>query len=353
MTTDDKRQMVLAGDVGGTKTILGIFAYGEKGLQLMEHETIPSGKAKSLSELVARFIENRPCRLSSACFGVPGPVSKGRCRTTNLPWTVSESELKSRFGWQYVLLVNDLAAMAGGIPALGKRQFAALNRHRIKPGLNCALLAPGTGLGMSLMLSRGENIEVLPSEGGHMDFAPSNTNEVALWRHLRKRFGHVSLERILSGPGLLNIFEWLRESRRHSASSRLVREIEKGDPPAAITRAALEEYDPLCLGTLRCFSSILGATAGNVALIGMTTGGVYLGGGIPPRILPILKEGHFLAAFRDKGRFRPLMEKIAIRVVLDQRTALLGAARSALKMIPYAPRTHCDQADHLQGRQET
>ncbi len=340
MITGDKKHLVLAGDVGGTKTILGIFTYGEKGLQLMEHDTIPSREAKSLGDLLARFIEKRPYLISSACFGVPGPVSRGRCRTTNLPWTVSENELRSRFGWPHVLLVNDLTAMANGIPSLGNRKFAALNRTGIRPGLNRALLAPGTGLGMSLMLNRKDGFEPLPSEGGHMDFAPSNNNEVALWRYLRGRFGHVSLERILSGPGLVNVFEWLRESGRHPETSGLARLIENGDRPAAITRAAIEGNDPLCLETLRCFSSILGAAAGNVALMGMTTGGVYLGGGIPPRILPILKEGQFLEAFMDKGRFRPLMEKIAVRVVLDQKTALIGAARSALERIePLLPFT--------------
>ncbi|MFO7785069.1 MAG: glucokinase [Thermodesulfobacteriota bacterium] len=331
MITDHKKHVVLAGDVGGTKTIFGIFAYGEEGLELLEDETIPSREARSLGDLVARFIENRPYSISSACFGIPGPVSRGRCRTTNLPWSVSESELKSRFGWSHVQLLNDLAAMAKGIPALGKRRFAALNRPRIRPGLHRALLAPGTGLGMSLILSREDNMEVLSSEGGHADFAPSDNEEIDLWRRLRERFGHVSLERILSGPGLVNIYEWLRDSGRHAEPSRLAHQIEDRDLPAAITRAALEQHDPLCLETLRRFTSILGAAAGNVALMGLTTGGVYLGGGIPPRILPILKEGHFFAAFRDKGRFRPLMEKIAVRVILDQRTALLGAARSALE----------------------
>lgn len=334
MIPDHKRHGVLAGDVGGTKTIFGIFAYGQEGLQLMEDETIPSREARSLGDLVARFIQNRPYLISSACFGIPGPVSRGRCCTTNLPWTVSESELKSRFGWSHILLLNDLAAMANGIPALRKRRFAALNRARIKPGLHRALLAPGTGLGVAFLLSRGDGMEAMPSEGGHVDFAPSSEDEVQLWEHLRKRFGHVSLERILSGPGMVNIYEWLRDSGRHPEPSRLARQIEHGDAPAAITRAALEQNDPLCLETLRRFVSILGAAAGNVALMGMTTGGVYLGGGIPPRILPILKEGSFIEAFTDKGRFKPLMEKIAVRVVLDQQTALLGAARAALKMIP-------------------
>lgn len=330
-TSGRNQQALLAGDVGGTKTILGIFTYGEEGLRLAGDETIPSSEGSSLGDLVARFLEKNPYHISSACFGTPGPVHRGRCRTTNLPWTVSEAELKSRFGWPHVLLLNDVEAMAHGIQALGKKRIASLNRARIKPGGHCALLAPGTGFGMSLILNRGGATFVIPSEGGHADFAPSNNDEIDLWRYLRRRFTHVSLERILSGPGLFNIYNWFRESGRYPEPSEIARQIDQGDPPAVIIRAALETGTPICLQTLRLFSSILGATAGNVALTGMATGGIYLGGGIPPRILPILKEGGFLASFREKGRFMQFMDNIAVRVILDQKTALLGAARAALE----------------------
>jgi glucokinase len=174
---------------------------------------------------------------------------------------------------------------------------------------------------------------VLASEGGHVDFAPSDDDEVDLWRHLRARFGHVSIERILSGPGLLNIYAWLRDSGRRPEPEWLARRMGQGNGPAVITREALEQGEPLCRETLLRFVSILGAAAGNVALTGMTTGGVYLGGGIPPKILPVLKEGPFLEAFANKGRFKPLVERIAVRVILDERTALRGAARFALERL--------------------
>ncbi len=324
---------MLAGDVGGTKTNLGLFTRDEQGTKKVKEATFSSIEARNLTELIARFMESHDLPVSAACFGIPGPVSRGRSRTTNLPWVVSERELASRFGWSHVYLLNDLAATAHGIPSLDKRRFAALNRIRIKPDQPRALLAPGTGLGVSLMVGRSEGLQVLPSEGGHVDFAPSNEDEVDLWRTLRARFGHVSVERILSGPGLLNIYTWLRDSGRHSEPLWLARNLERQDAPAVITQNAIENGEPLCRETLLRFVAVLGATAGNAALTGMTTGGVYLAGGIPPKILPVLKEGPFLAAFSSKGRFSPLMERIGVRVVLDERTALRGAARFAFERL--------------------
>ncbi|MCF8062627.1 MAG: glucokinase [Deltaproteobacteria bacterium] len=345
MNGETKPVLVLAGDVGGTKTNLALFACDEKGTRIRAEATFPSARALNLSALVARFVENHPAQVSAACFGIPGPVIRGRSRTTNLPWVVSEDELKARFGWSRVYLLNDLSASAHGVPTLDRRRFSALNRIRIKPDQPRSLLAPGTGLGVSIMIGRGDTLKVLPSEGGHVDFAPSDEDEVDLWRHLRSRFGHVSIERILSGPGLLNIYAWLRDSGRRSEPRWLARRLEQEDGPAAITRAALERDEPLCRETLLRFVSILGAAAGNVALTAMTTGGVYLGGGIPPKILPILKEGAFLETFANKGRFRPLVEKIGVRVIMDERTALKGAARFAFERLEAERRAPITTAD--------
>lgn len=339
MTHETERPVVLAGDVGGTKTNLGLFVRDRRGAtRCLKESTFPSAEARNLAELVARFMEDRTVSVSAACFGIPGPVSRGRSRTTNLPWVVSEEELTNRFGWSPVTLLNDLAAMAHGIATLDRRQFVALNRARIKPDQPRALLAPGTGLGVSLMVEEKDNLLVLSSEGGHVDFAPSSEEEVDLWRSLRSRFGHVSVERILSGPGLLNIYTWLRDAQRYPEPDWLAPQGEgrngtKAVTPAAVTRGALERNDPLCRETLLRFVSILGATAGNVALTGLTTGGVYLAGGIPPKILPALKEGPFLEAFTSKGRFKALVETIAVRVVLNERTALRGAARYAFRQL--------------------
>lgn len=337
LTRKTTPHMVLAGDVGGTKTNLGLYARGDNGPRLQASATYASPEAHGLEALVARFLKENPGPVRFACFGIPGPVIRGRSRTTNLPWIVSEASLRTRFAWERVTLLNDLAATAHGIPALGRRQFAALNRNRMKPSETRALLAPGTGLGMSFLLARPDGLLVLPSEGGHVDFAPSDEDEVDLWRYLRDRYGHVSIERVLSGPGIVDIYTWLHATRRFRESAGLRRRLSDPDPAPAITRAALEASDPACTETLHRFISILGAAAGNVALTTLATGGVYLGGGIPPKILPLLREGPFLEAFREKGRFRGLLEGVGIRVVLDERSAMLGAARFALAQIDSAP----------------
>ena len=325
--------IVLAGDVGGTKTNLGLYERGRKGPRLLVSATYPSQEARGLEPLVSRFLKENPGSVRSACLGIPGPVLRGRSRTTNLPWVVSEAGLRRRFGWDRITLLNDLEATAHGIPVLGKHRFAALNRTRMQPSETRALLAPGTGLGISLLLARPEGLLALPSEGGHVDFAPSNEDEVDLWRYLRDRYGHVSIERILSGPGIVDIYAWLHATGRFRKTSGVRRRLAETDPAPAITGGALEGNDPACMETLQRFTSILGAAAGNVALTAMATGGVYLGGGIPPKILPLLRNGPFLEAFRNKGRFRGLLEGIGIRVLLDERTAMMGAARYALTSI--------------------
>jgi glucokinase len=324
-------QVVLAGDVGGTKTHLGLYERGEKRPRLLVSATYASRESRGLETLVAGFLEENPGPVRSACFGIPGPVLRGRSRTTNLPWTVSEAGLRKRFGWDRITLLNDLAAMAHGIPVLGKHRFSALNHARIKPSEPRALLAPGTGLGVALLLTRPEGIMVLPSEGGHVDFAPSDGDEVDLWHSLHDRYGHVSIERILSGPGIVDLYTWLHDTGRFRKTTGVQRRLSERDPASAITHDALEAGDPACMETLNRFTSILGAAAGNVVLTAMATGGVYLGGGIPPKILPFLENGPFLKSFRNKGRFRGLLEGVGIRVLLDERTALLGAARFALE----------------------
>ena len=330
MTRRPGSQVVLAGDVGGTKTHLGLYEPGEKRPGLLVSATYASREFPGLEALVAGFLKENPGPVHTACFGIPGPVLHGRSCTTNLPWTVSEVGLRRRFGWDRITLLNDLAATAHGIPVVGKHRFAALNRARMKLSEPRALLAPGTGLGISLILSRPERLMVLPSEGGHVDFAPSDEEEVDLWHYLRVRYGHVSIERVLSGPGIADLYAWLHATGRFRETPGVRRRLSEREPASAITRDALEAGDPACMETLHRFTSILGAAAGNVALTAMATGGVYLGGGIPPKILPFLEKGPFLDAFRNKGRFRGLLEGIGIRVLLDERTAMLGAARFAL-----------------------
>ena len=325
--------MVLAGDIGGTKTNLGLFILGKKRPLLKIMETYPSREAPDLENIIARFLKTHPVSVETACFGIAGPVVNGRCKTTNLPWDVSELRLKRRFNWHGARLINDLTATALAVPLLTGRELFPLNGLRALKNRNLALVAPGTGLGEALLIFQEGHHVPIPSEGGHVDFAPFSEEEVELWRYLRSRRHHVSVERLLSGPGLYNIYSWLKDSGRYREPFFLKKWMKEMDPSRAITRAALERKSPLAVKALDMFISIFGAVCGNLALTGMTTGGVFLGGGIPPKILPKLKEETFMRAFINKGRFQGMLEKIPVLVILNEKAALLGAASGAFKMI--------------------
>ena len=207
--------IVMAGDIGGTKTNLGLFIKGKTRPSPKVIETYPSRDAKDLTELIAKFIRNHPAHLDSACFGIAGPVINGRCQTTNLPWIVSENRIQRRFNWPRVRLINDLTATAKAINLLNRRELLPLNHARIRKRQNMALVAPGTGLGQALLIFQNGNHWPIASEGGHTDFAPNTGNEIKLWQHLHRRYGHVSAERVISGPGLANIYSWLKDSGRY------------------------------------------------------------------------------------------------------------------------------------------
>jgi glucokinase len=326
------RGLVLAGDVGATKTNLGLFSRGKRRPVPRVIETYPSNESSNIEDIIDIFIKSHPLSVTRACIGVAGPVQNGRCKTTNLPWDINENRIKRRFGFRHVRLINDLAATAHIVPYLTRSELLVLNSVRIRAGRNIALIAPGTGLGEALLVlnKNGEYISV-PSEGGHADFPSKNDTEVGLWRYLRRRYGHISIERILSGPGLFNIYSWLKDSGRYREPKWLAEKIGEMEPAKAITESALNQRQPLCEKTLDIFVSILGAAAGNLALTGMTTGGVYIGGGIPPKILPKLKGEIFMESFTNKGRFRTLMEKIPVYVILNEKAALIGAAAFAFK----------------------
>lgn len=330
MTRPEDQRLVLAGDIGGTKTNLGLFRIGKKRPVQKIIETYPSREAPSLANILEQFLGKHPADVTSACFGVAGPVRNGVCRTTNLPWDVSEKKLKNRFGWNKVHVINDLAATAYAVPLLTKRELFTLNPGRKAKERTIGLIAPGTGLGMALLVWKDGSYIPVPSEGGHSDFAPNNEAEAAFWKYLHVRLGHVSVERALSGPGLFIIYCWMKFTGQGSEPTWLSKRLNEGDPAGAITEAALEEKDPLCVKALDLFISILGATAGNFALTGLTEGGIYLGGGISPKILMKLQEGLFMRAFVDKGRFRGLVSEIPVHVILNDRAALLGAAHGAL-----------------------
>ena len=329
MGSPKTKDLILAGDVGGTKTHLGLFQRGKRRPTPRVVETYPSSEAPDLETLIRRFLNAHPVSVTGACFGVAGPVEKGRSILTNLSWTISENKIKKDFKWEHVRLINDLTATVRAIPLLTSLEVASLGKGIIVKDGNIGLIAPGTGLGMALLIQTENGYVPVPSEGGHTDFGPNNEMEVELWQYLNQHLGHVSVERVLSGGGLFNIYSWLRDSGRFQEPDWLAKKLREKDPARAITEAATDQGDPLCTEALDQFVAIFGAVAGNLALMGSTTGGLYLGGGIPPKILPKLEEGMFLNAFSNKGRFREFLRRIPVHVILNDKAALMGAAHEA------------------------
>ena len=332
MSDDASSTPVLAGDIGGTKTNLGFFGTRDGRPHLLEMESYASRDAESLEDLIERFMTEYRQSVSAACFGIAGPVMNGVSKTTNLPWIVSERNIRERFLWKKVCLINDLAATATAVAHLETSELHELNPGSPDPRGNRGLVAPGTGLGMALLVCVDGRLHPISSEGGHVDFAPSNEKEMALLRHLKTRWGHVSVERVASGPGLSTIYMWLRECRMSEEPVWLSERMTREDASRVISEVGLAGQDPLCAEALEMFVSVLGAVAGNLALTGLTTGGIYLGGGISPKIVPKLEERFFLENFAHKGRFRELMLRIPVRVILNDKAALFGAACTAFDL---------------------
>jgi len=250
MTNANNETVVLGGDIGGTKTNLGLFFKGARRPLLKKIETYSSQEAPNLEHIIDKFLKRHKVTIASGCFGVAGPVLNGRSKITNLPWDVSEARIKRRFKWEHVRLINDLAATAVAIPLLNNREFLSLNRAKTRKGDNLALIAPGTGLGQALLIFQDGKYVPVPSEGGHGDFSPNNEAEVRLWRYLHERYGHVSIERVVSGSGLLNIYSWLKDSEGHREPEWLTKKLSGVDPARAISEAAINDKEPLCVATL-------------------------------------------------------------------------------------------------------
>lgn len=323
--------MILAGDIGGTKTNVALFEVVEGNLSApMAQKSFPSGKYDSLDKILEEFIaENRP-PVTHACFGIAGPVVEGRVETPNLAWIISDQTLAQTIGIARVGLINDLEATAHGIETLKDSQLFTLNEGEGRRAGHRGLIAAGTGLGMAGIFWDGRDYHPLASEGGHMDFAPRNELELELLRYLTAKFnGHVSYERALSGPGLFNIYNFLREQNFAEEPEWLAAAINSGDKTAAVSKAALSGQSELAREALDLFVEIYGAMAGNLALLMKATGGLFIGGGIAPKILDKLKDGAFMAAFKDKGRLSSLVASVPVYVILDDKTALYGAARCA------------------------
>ncbi len=318
--------MILAGDVGGTKTALGLFEPGEGGLRRVRHATLPSREFTGLEALVARFLgTGPPPPIAVACFGVPGPIVGGRATTTNLPWELEEGRLAHAIGVPRVKLLNDLEAAGYGVLTLPPEALLTLQAGALRPG-HRALIAAGTGLGEAILVWDGRGYTVMASEGGHADFGPKSELEIELLRFLRREFDHVSYERVLSGPGLFNIYRFLRDTGHGREPGWLKDRLAAGDPSAVVSEVALAGGDPLCVQALEVFVSIYGAEAGNLALKALAVGGIVLGGGIAPKIRAKLTDGRFLEAFHAKGRLDELLATIPVHVALNPETPLLGAA---------------------------
>lgn len=332
MSDVQSRKLVLAGDIGGTKTNLGTFTLGKDRPEPVATESYPSAESADLETLIDRFVKEHSEGISAACFGVAGPVLKGECKATNLPWVVSEKGIMERFGWEKVRLINDLVATAYSIPVLKPHELGELNEGSRDPEGSVGLVAPGTGLGVSVMVRRGGKYHAISSEGGHVDFAAQTDAQIDFFKHLRNRYGHVSIERVVSGPGLYEIFLWLKGSRGYVEPDWLTTRLQHEDPPKVVSEAGLAARDPVCAEALDMFVSLLGAAAGNLALTVLATGGMYIGGGISPKILPKLRDGTFMKAFAAKGRFEELLQEMPVHVILNDKAALLGAACCAMEL---------------------
>lgn len=318
--------MIVAGDVGGTKTILALYDVDGDNRRCIKKTRYSSREYPVFTGLLQDFITDCEDAIDFACLGVAGPIIDGDCAATNLPWVLRRSEIGDCIGARNVRLLNDLEATAWGILNLPDTDFVPLNPDAAPQPGNSAVLAAGTGLGEAIIAWNGETHQVLASEGGHTDFAPGSEQEIALLRFLWEKYpGHVSYERLLSGEGLINIYQFLKQIGHAPAQPWIEQQMLEYDPAAVIGEAGTEEKDALCVAALSLFCRIYGAEAGNLALKCLPYGGVYLAGGIAAKILPFLRRGHFMEGYLAKGRYRAALQKIPVRACTNQEVGLLGA----------------------------
>jgi glucokinase len=327
-----KSELILAGDVGGTNTRLGVFEVNSGRLRLLFEKIFLSKNYKGLENILKDFLRGKK-GIAAACFGVAGPVTQEVVVATNLPWWIDIQSLQKVLSLKKMEVINDLVANAYGISVLDKRDFEILNVGKSKKG-NQALISAGTGLGEAILFWDGKQHVPSPSEGGHIEFGPRNHLELELFHYLSDRFDHVSYERVLSGEGLFHVYQFLKESKRFGSESSWLSEKMKGEDPAeVISEVARLKKNKLCSKALDLFTTIYGAAAGNLALQVMAIGGVYVGGGIAPKIIWKLKDGTFVKAFKDKGRLSHIVAHIPVKVIMNQKTALLGAASRATSLL--------------------
>jgi glucokinase len=328
--------MILAGDVGGTKVHLALYDFANGRLHPIRDQKFPAHEFGSLDDVVHKFLagdgtdSTKGGDILAACFGCPGPVRDGRLKLTNLPWTLDTRDLVKSLGIPHISLINDLEANGYGIPELAPESIFTLHEGDPEATGHAGLMAAGTGLGQALLIWDGQKHRPIASEGGHADFAARSNREIALLEYLRSTLkGRVSWERVVSGLGIKNIYAFLRDVEKINEPGWLHDRMLCEDPNAVIGQCAEDGSSSLCFETMKIFTGAYGAEAGNIALQVLATGGMYLGGGIAPKILKTLKNGTFTQAFMDKGRLSPMVESVPVRVILDDTCALLGAAAYA------------------------
>lgn len=317
--------MILTGDLGGTKTNLAIFADEKELNSPVAEQSFESKTYNQLEDIIKEFLSTHPSKISKACFGVAGPVINGTSKISNLIWTVSEERIRESLGIGQVKLLNDLESMAYGTMLLRDDDVVVLNPGNPEKMGNIAIIAAGTGLGEAYLVQNEHCVHVIPSEGGHADLAPRNEIEIEFLKFMLKEFEHVSYERALSGMGITNIYCFLRSYRGFREPEWLVQRFEREDRNAVISELAQKGNVPICEEAMRLFVGLYGAEAGNWALKTMSTGGVFIGGGIAPKILPLLRDGHFMETFLAKGRLSRVVAQFPVKVILNQKTPILGA----------------------------
>jgi glucokinase len=327
--------MIIAGDVGGTKARIGLFERRAGKVELIVSEQYASKDFSSLEAIILKFLEHYKQsvteRLEAACFGLPGPVVNGRIKVTNLPWEVVQTDVGQTLGVPKIKLVNDLVSTAAAIPNFGPSSLLTIyeGRGSVDRGASCVVVAPGTGIGHSLIHREAGWSVLLASEGGHANFAPSTKIEIELLEYLQSKLAHVSVESVLCGPGIANIFTFLRDTGRADAPA----ELRDADPSpsltSAVTQHAIAGSSDICVQTLDLFCSMLGAHCSNIVLTWLASGGVFLGGGIPPKIAPLITKGRFLEGYLRKGKQRERVEATPVFIIKDDHAALYGAAAIA------------------------
>jgi glucokinase len=327
----EENHMILAGDIGATHSRIAAFDADGNKLPLVVEKVYESQEHGGLTEIINEFVRSEGIPVHSACFGVAGPVRNGKSKISNLPWTIDSRELASQLKLRSVDLLNDLEAYAYGMDALESKDFVTLSEGSEDAEGNTAVIAASTGLGEAGLVWDGFRHLPFACEGGHADFAPKSDIEIELLQYLLKKHGHVSYERILSGPGIRNVYEFLRDTRKQEEPEWLRDQIRTAsDVPALISQLAGEKKAPICEETMRIFVTVYGSETGNCALKFMSTGGIFIGGSIAAKIVPMMKSEIFMQAFLDKGRMSSLLKDMPVKIVLNDDAGLLGAARSAL-----------------------